>query len=178
MSMEVQINSSVARRASPYGLAILPEKDNHEYTAPGNEAATEQRWRPTCERHGAAMLGIRDLPTERVRLVLDGMPWILEPLGQGERQVPAEVFHRWRALEAEGVPFQWWLWGEEQPQRPKFRVLPDAGATQSTQWAQRSRLAPTQQRDWATPQRDPLVIGVIPTAPSRGVWVLLGRWFH
>lgn len=169
--MEEQQKSSIAHRANPYGLAILPERDHHEYTAPQHEAAVEQRWRPICERHGAAILGIRNLPTDRARLVLDGIPWILEPLGQGERQVPAEVFHRWRALEAESVPFQWWLWGEEQPQRPKFRVLPGSGAAQSTQWAQRSGLATTE-------RRDPVVIGVIPTAPHRGVWVLVGRWFH
>ena len=112
------------------------------------------------------MLGIREVPPKSLRLDLDGITWELGPVGSTERQVPAEVFHRWRALEAAGVPFLWWLWGEEQPARPQFRPL-----LQST----------PRPASWAVPpvpQRDPIVIGVIPTAPGRGVWVLIGRWFH
>lgn len=162
--MHEHIDSSLARRESPYGLAVLPEKDTFEYTDPRNEAAVEQRWRPICERHGAAILGIRDVPTSRVRVEVNGIAWDLERLGSVERGVPAEVFHRWRALEAEGVPFTDWLWGEEQLQRPQFRPLP---ATRVATWN-----APIDSR------RDPVVIGVIPTAPGRGLWVLIGRWFH
>ena len=107
---------------------------------------------------------MRDVPAKTTRLTLDGIDWDLGPLGSIERGVPAEVFHRWRALEAAGVPFLWWLWGEEQPQRPKFRPLHESSAFT---WQQP-----------LTTQRDPLVIGVIPTAPNRGLWVVIGRWFH
>jgi hypothetical protein len=164
MNMDERIDSGLARRAAPYGLAVSPDKDLYEYTDPRNEIAVERRWRPICERHGAAILGIRDVPTSIVRLELDGIEWDLEPLGAVERSVPTETFHRWRALEAEDVPFHWWLWGEEQPQRPKFRPLPETYAS-----------------NWSEPMampRDPLLIGVIPTTPGRGVWVLIGRWFH
>jgi hypothetical protein len=166
MNMEEQTSRSLARRASAYGLATLPAKDQHEYTDPHNEAVVEHRWRSVCERHGAAVLGVREVPTRTLRLDIDGITWELGPVGSAERQVPQEVFHRWRALEAEGVPFLWWLWGEEQPQRPQFRPLPQATSR------------PDSWQVPAAPQRDPIVIGVIPTAPGRGVWVLIGRWFH
>jgi hypothetical protein len=68
--------------------------------------------------------GIRDVPTRSQELVLDGMRWQLGPLGTDERTVPADVFNRVRALEAAGVPFGYWLWGEELAQRPNLRPLP------------------------------------------------------
>lgn len=159
--------STLARRASPYGLALLPETNTHEYTDPQNEAAVQRRWQRRCEQHGAAILGIHDVPTRPIWVQLDGVRWLLGPLGDEERAVPAEVFHRWRALEAAGVPFFYWLWGEEQPQRPNLRPLPE----RRTRWLI-SSAAPLEQ------QRDPIVIGVIPTAPNRGLWVLIGRWLH
>src|SRR6185312_8302363 len=101
--------STLARRASPYGLALQPETDTYEYTNPQNEAAVQQRWQRTCEQHGAAILGIRDVPTQPVWVQLDDVRWLLGPLGSAEHWVPAETFHRWRALEAAGVPFFYWL---------------------------------------------------------------------
>jgi hypothetical protein len=162
--MDEHTASSIARRASPYGLAVVPEKDTYEYTDPRHEAAVEQRWRPVCEQLGAAVLGIRDVPTSPIRMELDGIDWELEPFGSAARGVDGETFHRWRALEAKAVPFFYFLWGEEQPQRPKYYALPE---TRTTSWSEP-----------VTRQRDPLVIGVIPTAPGRGVWILIGRWFH
>lgn len=165
--MDEHTVSNLTRRASLYGLAILPETNRYEYTDPRNEAAVERRWHPICEQHGAAILGTRDVPTERVRVAVDGLTWELGPLGSAERAIPSTVFHRWRALEAAGVPFLYWLWGDEQPEQPHFRPLADREP-----WQFRSS------NDWPTRRRDPIVIGVIPTAPSRGLWVLLGRWFH
>lgn len=165
--MDEHKDVNLARRASPYGLAVLPQQEIYEYTDPRNEVAVERRWRPICEQHGAAVIGIRDVPSQMTRLNLDGIDWDLGPLGSAERGVPTEVFHRWRALEAAGVPMMWWLWGEEQPQRPRFRPLTATKRPLSLRWAE----APDT-------LRDPLVIGVIPTAPNRGVWVVLGRWFH
>ncbi|WIG58315.1 MAG: hypothetical protein OJF49_001060 [Ktedonobacterales bacterium] len=165
--MDEHLASSIARRASPYGLAVLPERDTYEYTDPCNEAAVEQHWRPICEDHGATVLGIRDVPTTPVRLTLDGIEWELAPFGTAERDVPAVVFNRWRALEGANVPFFYWLWGEEQPLRPKMRPLPETTEARPSSWT--DRLAPL---------RDPIVVGVIPTAPGRGLWVLIGKWFH
>ena len=168
MDMEENERLGLARRASPYGLAVLPEQDTYEYTDSRNEEVVERRWRPVCERHGAAVLGVRAVPTDPMRIDLDGIQWELRALdATEERGVPSEVYHRWRALEAESVPFYYWLWGEEQPQQPNLRPLSERATRLLT-----SSSAPT------TRQRDPIVIGVIPTAPQRGLWVLIGRWFH
>ena len=165
--IDEQAASTLARRASPYGLALLPETQTHAYTDPQNEAAVQQRWQRLCEQHGAAILGIHDVPTRPLWVQLDGVRWLLGPRGDREHAVPAEVFNRWRALEAAGVPFFFWLWGEEQPQRPNFRPLPERRTIRAV-----SSAAPSE------PTRDPIVIGVIPTAPNRGLWVLIGRWLH
>ena len=165
--MDEHPDRSLARRASPYGLALLPETDSYEYTDPQNEAAVQHKWQRLCEEHGAAILGIRDVPTEPIWVQLDGVNWLLGPLGKTERWIPAEAFNRWRSLEAAKVPFFYWLWGEEEPQRPNFRPLPERATSRQTRDA-----APL-----ARP-RDPIIIGVIPTAPNRGLWVLIARWFH
>lgn len=164
--MDEQTRSELARRASPYGLAAVPET---QHTAPldeQHERTIQQRWQRTCEEHDADILGIRDVPTRPQLVQLDGIRWELGPLGTDERTVPADVFHRVRALEAAGVPFGYWLWGEELPPRPNLRAVPAAVTRSSAGSGWRPRL------------RDPLLIGVIPTAPQRGLWVLLGRWFH
>jgi hypothetical protein len=187
MDMEENERLGLARRASPYGLAVLPEQDTYEYTDSRNEEVVERRWRPVCERHGAAVLGVRAVPTDPMRIDLDGIQWELRALdATEERGVPSEVYHRWRALEAESVPFYYWLWGEELPVRPRFqplsttnaarpatRVTPPAARTAT--WSERLN---TWLDDAAAILRDPIVIGVIPTAPNRGLWVLIGRWFH
>lgn len=183
--MDKEMSLGLARRAAPYGLAVLPEQDAYEYTDPRNEVAVEQRWRPVCERHGAAVLGIRDVPTQPVRLELDGIHWQLEPLGTTERAVPAEVYHRWRALESEQVPFFYWLWGEELPERPRFTLLPASSHSPAITTRQPMGVTLRHMGDllstWlgeALTTLDPLVIGVIPTAPGRGLWVIIGRWLH
>lgn len=165
MVMDENERMSLTRRAAPFSLAVVPETEPQGYTDPANEVVVQHQWQRICERHGAAILGIRDVPTSPREVQLDGIRWELGPLGTDERTVPADVFHRVRALEAAGVPFGYWLWGEELPQRPNLRPLP----------------APTpavRGSGWPTRQRDPLLIGVIPTSPGRGLWVLLGRWFH
>jgi hypothetical protein len=167
MDMDEQAQKELAQRASPYGLALLPETQPYEYTDPQNETAVQRRWQRRCEKHGAAILGIRDVPTQPIWVQLDGIRWLLGPMGNEERGVPAEEFNRWRALEAEGIPFYYWLWGEEQPQRPNLRPLPERATSRLA-----SGSAPL------TRPRDPIVIGVIPTAPHRGLWVLIARWFH
>ena len=163
--MDEQTQHELARRAAPYGLATMPESRRTALTDEQYERDIQQRWQRTCERHGAAILGIREVPTRPQLVQLDGIRWELGPLGTDERAVPVDVFHRMRALEAAGVPFGYWLWGEELPQRPHLRPLPEPTHTPSG-------------GNWPSRQRDPLLIGVIPTAPGRSLWVLLGRWFH
>ena len=166
-SMDEQTARTLARRAAPYGLALLPDTHAHEYTDPQNEATVQRKWQRPCEEHGAAILGIRDVPIEPLWVQLDGVNWLLGPFGQTERWAPAWVFHRLRSLQGANVPFQHWLWGEEEPQWPNLRPLPEHGTNRLTSGA-----APL-----ARP-RDPILIGVIPTVPNRGLWVLVGRWFH
>lgn len=161
--MDENVARRVAQRAAPYGLAVVPAKDLHEHPTEQDELAVQRHWQPICEELGAVILGIRDVPTGPVPVKLDGILWELGPMGTTERWVPMETFHRWRALEGKNVPFLYWLWGEEQTQRPNFRPLSE---TRTVSWS------------GSTPKRDPLVVGVIPTAPGRGVWVLVGKWLH
>ena len=152
----------VTTREMPYGLAVVPNRELFEYTDQRNEAATEARWRPVLERLGIVILGIRDVPAQLGRITVDGIEWELELMGNREYNVPSHVYHRIQAAEAAEIPFAYWIWGEEQFTRPKFRPI------------QETRTEPT------PPQTvlDPIVIGVIPTAPNRGIWCLLGKWFH
>ncbi len=141
----------------PYGLTLSPEKGLFEVGSLLNETATEERWRALLERHGAQALGIRDVPTEPYRCEINGIEWVLERMTARTYQLPEAVYHRILALEAAGVRFAYWLWGEEQFPKPIF-------APQTVQPAEQ--------------QRDPVVIGVIPTGANRGVWVLCGIWLH
>ena len=78
----------VALREQPYGLDLLPDKERVEYGDPRNEAATEARWAPVLERLGIPILGMRDVPSEAVRLEIDGFEWELVPMGTGVYDVP------------------------------------------------------------------------------------------
>ena len=174
----------VALREQPYRLGLLPDKERVEYGDPRNEAATEARWAPALERLGIPTLGVRDVPSEAVRLDLDGITWELAPMGTGVYDVPESVYHRIRAAEAAGIPFAYWLWGEERFSRPAFRPvrepLParairlggEAAAVLGTLAAPLGRLVTV------LASIDPVVIGVIPTAPNRGLWCSLGAWLH
>jgi hypothetical protein len=147
---------TLARRASPYGLALLPDTQRYPSAEPPSEAAIQRRWQRRCEELGGAILGIRDVPTEPVVAQLEGVRWLLEPLGARERWMPAHLFNQVRGFEGADVPFkfEWWLWGEEQRPHPSFRPFPDPAAQ----------------------RRDPLLIGVIKTGLRRGLWVLVARW--
>src|SRR5690348_4597077 len=110
MAMEAFTGRELARRESPYGLAVVPDTERPGEADPRHEAAIQRRWQPVCEQYGAAIVGVRDVPISSERLALDGIEWELRPLGTAEHVVPPEVYHRWRALEAAGVPFLYWLW--------------------------------------------------------------------
>src|SRR5436190_21350592 len=114
----VDWQKQIATRAKPYSLGVVPDREQFEYTDPQNEAATQARWQPVLDRLGIKILGIRDVPTEPVRVNVDGIDWDLKRMGDAEYTVPESVYHRIRAAEAEEVPFAYWLWGEEQFPRP------------------------------------------------------------
>jgi hypothetical protein len=182
----IQASTGVALTVRTGGLDmdLLPDKEGVEYRDPRNEAATEARWAPVLERLGIPILGVRDVPAEAVRLDLDGITWELVPMGTDVYDVPESVYHRIRAAEAAGIPFAYWLWGEECFSRPTFRPvrepLParairlggEAAAALGTLAAPLGRLVTVLARI------DPIVIAVIPTAPNRGLWCSLGAWLH
>jgi len=156
---------------------FTPDRRYLEYDDPENEAATEARIRPLVEPHGAKILGVYDLPAAGTQIIHDGIPWELSVLDGGNHPVPQSVLRRLNAVEAAGVNFMWFVWGEEQPVRPQFTSFPDDEPVSS-----RSRTKNWKQALWdafeSDTWRDPLLIGVVATGPRRGVWVLLGKWFH
>ena len=150
------------RKEKPYGLGVVPDKELFEYTDPRNEPATEARWRPVLEQLGIVILGIRDVPSQSVRITVDGIDWDVALMDNDiVYDVPPSVYHCIMAAEAKEIPFAYWLWGEEQFARPKFQPIRETVPVRSV-----------------PRKRDPIVIGVIPTAPNRGIWCLLGKWFH
>jgi hypothetical protein len=152
----------VAARAKPYGLNVVPDSGLFEYTDQRNEAETEARWRPVLEQLGIMILGIRDVPSQLGRITVDGVEWELERMGDREYRIPQSVYHCIRSAEAAGIHFAYWIWGEEQFTRPRFVPIQEE-----------ARPVPRTRKEI-----DPIVIGVIPTAPNRGIWCLLGKWFH
>ncbi len=155
-----RLRELVATRERPYNLGIASNKNLYELTDPRNEEATLARWQPVLHRLNIPILGTRDVPSQQVRFSYDGIDWQLSRMGTQTYNVPESVYHRIRAAEAEGVPFAYWLWGEEQFVRPTFQPIPEPTLVRGTR------------------KRDPIVIGVILTAPNRGIWCLLGQWLH
>ncbi len=151
----------IALKERPFDLGLAPEREHLEVRDPRNEAATEARWQPVLERLDIEVLGIRDVPTQPVRVEVHGVIWEVAPMESRVYHVPESVYHRIRAAEAAGIPFAYWVWGEEQFARPTFQPTPE-----------REQVRPLPRG------RDPIVVGIIPTAPNRGVWCLLGLWFH
>jgi hypothetical protein len=166
-----RLRERVAIRERPYDLEIAPDNQLYEYTDPRNEQATIERWQPVLEKLGIPILGVRDVPDEPVWVMVDGVQWELKRMKTSEYQVPETTFHLIRAAEAANVPFAWWIYGEEQFDRPQFRPIQKQQSR-----SLRSRFEETY--DAVRDTLDPCVIGVIPTAPNRGIWCLLGKWFH
>jgi hypothetical protein len=169
-TMEWQLESVPARR--PGSVDVEPNADLFTFTDPRNEEATVRRWSPVLSELGIEVLGVRDVPTHPVRLTVDEVEWEIKLMGNETYQVPVSVYHIILAAEEHNVPFSFYLWGEEQFQRPVF--VPSASRP--------SRTAPSRPREgWAERWNralDPILIGVIPTAAHRGVWCKLGAWFH
>lgn len=167
----------------PDGLGLVPSDTLYEYTDVRNEAATLTRWQPVLDRLGIEALEIADVPTRPMRLTVDGIEWEVRPLGADRvERVPADVYARYQGAVEAKVPFAWWLWGEEQFIKPTFLPMAEpAPAAPTPSVADRVLRFGRQQRQeaqewWA--RVDPILIGVIPTAPGRGVWCKLGAWFH
>jgi hypothetical protein len=158
---------AIALGERPYGYGFVPRHDSFEMSDPRHEDGTQARWEPILTRIGITVLGVRDLPTAPVRVTVEGIAWEVRMLPPSDTyELPPHVYNRVRAAEAAEVPFAWFLWGEEQFALP----------TDTTQ-------KPTRKQGAASPGRqqrslDPMLIGVIPTAPGRGVWCLVGIWLH
>ena len=166
-----RLRERVISRERPYDLGIVPDNRQFEYTDPRNEEATLARWQPVLERLNILILGVRDVPSEPVRVTVDGIEWLLSRMGNKRYDIPESAYHTIRAAQAAGVPFGYWLWGEEQFDRPEFYPQKPKNAS----W--KSSLERSW-NEWQEKLSDPIVIGVIPTAPNRGIFCLLGKWFH
>ena len=159
----------------------------YEYTDPRNEAAVVARWAPVLKDLGVQPLTVRDVPQTAQQLEIDGIPWNVEPLTTGEVTVPPTVFKRIHQMQEVGIPLAYWLSAEEQFPQPTFRLGEErearphtpTGGTRANEARRRPLAVPRPMRAIALPEHgDPLLLGVIPTAPYRGLWVVVGKWFH
>lgn len=168
-----------ARQNRPYGLELVTDSDLFEYTDTRNDAATVARWQPVLQQLGIEVLEIADIPSRPILITVDSVEWEVRPLSPDRvEQVPADVYARIQAAKTSGVPFAYWLWGEERFMEPTFTPLPQTQTEPKTDRLLGFGRRKTQDlQDWWT-KVDPILIAVIPTAPNRGVWCKLGAWFH
>lgn len=171
--MNPTITRELALKESPFNLKLVTDPTHMEYRKVENEGLVLSRWKPIVEKHGAKVWGIEDIPTKSYVLKIDDINWEIGQMNPTQTYyVPDEVFNRLRALESQGIPFGYWLWGEELLSRNQPSIRPNSELMQQLMVM---RLETIRQ-----PQRlgDPILIGVIPTAPNRGVWVQIGAWLH
>ncbi len=173
------------------GPNFHPIRTHVEFDDPRNEQVTLQRVTQLVTPHKAVVLGVFDIPQEGTRIEYLGFPWALSVLtGDVKKPIPQSVMQRLNAVEAAlGTEFMWFIWAEELPPqgRPRFTVdhsLTESKAAlpatykQQKQYQHYLTAIKRAEEAWETEQRDPMLIGVTPTGPNRGVWVLLGRWFR
>lgn len=128
---------------------LMPDDQLFEYTDPALETAQIARWQPVFDRHQVIVIGLRDVTANDTHLEMNSVRWKVSHLDDSKHIVPQSIFRRVEALQAEGVPFNWWLWAEHR--------LPAAQHTFSCHI---------------------LLIGVVATGDDRGVWCLLGKWLQ
>jgi hypothetical protein len=87
---------------------------------------------------------VRDVPANPVRVNVDDVEWEIKVMGAETYQVPLNVYHIILAAEEHNVPFGYYLWGEEQFQRPMF--VP-------SRWLVRFRISTIEAGDIAQMQR-------------------------
>jgi hypothetical protein len=118
--------------------------------------------------------------------VIDGTPWEFIPLDNNDQtrlRVSPATYTRITAVEAHGLRFAHFVWGEEldtpPASRPNFvpyieteRLQPAAPTEKQGKKAARARAR------LAAFLRDPLLLGYVPFDAQHGVYVLLGRWEH
>jgi len=153
----------------PDGPKVQPATGVYEYADPRNEQAVLKRWSPVLEKLGIEVYRIEKVPTATIRITIDGIDWDLGPMDMSKHyDVPSTVYQKYMAALSAGVPFMWYLWAEELPQRPLLKAFDDAPV-----WKSETFSTPSPTR-----KVDPIFIGVIPTGPDRGIWCMLGKWFH
>ena len=101
---------------------------------------------------------MRDVPANPVRVNVDDVEWEIKVMGAETYQVPLNVYHIILAAEEHNVPFGYYLWGEEQFQRPMF--VP-------SRWLVRFRISTIEAGDIAQMQR---------LWPPCSGFILHGRW--
>lgn len=145
---EPQRLSGIRFASSEHRAVFVPDDGIHEYTRVDLETSAVARWRPILDKHEATIIGVRDLPTSRGRLDINQVTFLVTRAESREYPVPGSVYARIRGLEDFGICFDYWLWAEH-------KIPFGAGL-----------------------EANCLLIGVIATAPHRGIWCLLGKWLQ
>ena len=155
------------------GPTLVIDPSLYEYTDPRNEAAVVTHWAPVLASIGAQVLGVRDVPQRPHQIDLDGIPWTVELLTEGRHRVPASAFERISQASELGIPITYWLRAKEHVPQPTFE--PGEPRPAPARQPVRRRLAPL--RTVALrPQGDPLIYGVIATAPYRGLFAVFAKY--
>jgi hypothetical protein len=152
------------------------------------EQQTLTRLLPLFQATHSYPVAVQKPITQPILQEIDGTRWELTPLDNNDQTphpVPHAVYERITALEAQGIRFTHFVWGEEldtpPASRPNFvpyieteRTRPAAPAEKEKRKAAR---AATRAR-LAAALRDPLLLGYLPFDAQHGCYVLLGRWEH
>lgn len=128
--------------------SLQPDAALREYTDPNLETTAVTRVQPVLEKHGAVLIGIREVPLASTRMEINRLHWAVSRHRSDEYRVPPSVYDRVEALDDDGIAFDLWLWAEN---RIPFGVSVNTNC---------------------------MLIGVITTVPDRGIWCLLGKWLQ
>lgn len=149
----------------------------YEWDDPKNAQSVLANCQKILSPFGVNVLGIRPVPgTTLERHEAGGMSWDIARIVRGTYYLPDSVFSRLEELEQNRIFFKYYIWMEEVTYSPlqgreislfvpnqestslKFVKIPEPVI-------EKSRI-------------DPILVGVMPTAPNKGVWCIVGKWFH
>ncbi len=145
----------------PATEGIVFKQNGEEYDYSEFEAATKARIQPLLEKLGVRFLCASDVPEKTILVTLDGIDFKLSRVTKGRsftfpKAVCEHLDTRIGKAKEQGIPFSYFLYGEED-EPPDTFIYED------------------EYRRYAF-HSDPCVIGIVKTAPKRGLWFLLDKW--
>lgn len=178
-----EASAAIALRARPYGQQVEIEFDLEEYTGPVDEQAVLAQWRERLDRLGLKPVGFHSVFERGESVRIDDVTWWVGPMGAIRHpRIPAPVFHRLRAAEADGIPFFSLQWAEEfanPTQRPSITAPGlEALIRKATIPRRADEIRPFTESPVVRSRPDPILFGVIKTEPRRGLWCAIGAWDH